>query len=182
MPRPPGSGRKPKYTSAAQIEEKIEQYFTDCQGHPYRDPETGEYVFDKHGQPIILDSCPPTVTGLALALGFTNRMDLLRYQAKAEFTEVITKAKSRVEAYTEARLFDRDGANGARFSLQCNFKWGEDQKKDAESAGPVVRIVCDIPRTTPGTEDAPDSGANVEGARVTQAEGAAEVSGDAANK
>lgn len=178
MPRPPGSGRKPKYTSATEITEKIDAYFNACHGHPYRDPDSGEIVYDKYGQPVILDATPPTVTGLALALGFTNRMDLLRYQSKAEFNEVITAAKSRVEAYAEARLFDRDGANGARFSLQCNFKWGEDQKKDADGAGSVVRIVCDIPRTTANVED---TGAAANDATATQREGAAEVRGNAAS-
>lgn len=143
-PRVPGSGRKPKYTSAEQVQTLIDGYFTRCRGTILRDPDTQQPVFDKYGQPVIIDAMPPTVTGLALALGFTNRMDLLRYQGKKEFTEVITKAKLQVEAYAEARLFDRDGANGARFSLDCNFNWGKrDEEKDAT---PTVKIVYDIPR------------------------------------
>lgn len=40
----------------------------------------------------------------------------------------ITRAKTRVEAYTEQRLFDRDGSNGAQFSLRNNFKgWNDKQ-------------------------------------------------------
>lgn len=179
MPRTPGCGRKPKYTSVDEITEKIEAYFTACEGHPYRDPDNGELVYDKYGRPVIVGEQPPTVTGLALALGFTNRLDLLRYQAKAEFNEAITRAKTRIEAYAEARLFDRDGANGARFSLQCNFKWGEDQKKDAENTGPVVRIVCDIPHTS--IDGSSSGGSAGEVTATQQADGAAEVSNDAAD-
>lgn len=59
---------------------------------------------DKFGHPITVNSRPPTVTGLALALGFTSRMALLNYQAKKEFVDTITRAKTMVEAYTEQRL------------------------------------------------------------------------------
>ena len=74
------------------------------------------------------------MTGLALALGFTSRMALLNYQAKKEFVDTITRAKTMVEAYTEQRLFDRDGANGAQFSLRNNFKgWNERQRAESEN-------------------------------------------------
>lgn len=181
-PRTPGSGRKPRYATAAEMQEKIDAYFERCKGHLLTDPDDGKPILDKYGHPIIVDSEPPTVTGLALALGFTNRMDLLRYQAKKEFTDTVTRAKSRVEAYCEARLFDRDGSNGARFSLQCNFKWGDDEKKDGEGSGPVVKIICDLPREapTPGTDPAPTVRVEQgEEGVATQAEG--EVSGDAAD-
>ena len=38
-----------------------------------------------------------------------------------------------VEQYAEMRLFDRDGANGAKFSLANNFKgWAEKQTIEAD--------------------------------------------------
>lgn len=118
-------GRPPKYTSKEEIEGLIEQYFKSCEGEILQD-SNGEPVLNKWGQPVIVGEKPPTVTGLALALGFTNRLSLLNYQGKAEFVNTITRAKARVEQYTEERLFDRDGVNGARFSLTNNFGgWGE---------------------------------------------------------
>ena len=78
------------------------------------------------GEPVIVDAHPPTVTGLALALGFTGRQALLNYQAKKQFVDTITRAKSRCEEYAESRLFDRDGARGAQFSLEHNFRWNAD--------------------------------------------------------
>ncbi len=52
---------------------------------------------------------------------------MLNYQAKPEFVDTVTRAKSRVE-YAETRLFDKDGANGAKFSLANNFEgWREKQ-------------------------------------------------------
>jgi predicted ATPase len=69
------------------------------------------------------------MTGLALALGFNSRSTLLDYQEKDRFSDTITRAKAKVEQYAEERLFDKDGANGAKFSLANNFKrWKEKQE------------------------------------------------------
>ena len=71
----------------------------------------------------------PTVTGLALALGFNSRQTLLNYQVQKEFVDTITRAKTRCEEYAESRLYTRDGARGAEFSLKYNFGW-EGMKTD----------------------------------------------------
>lgn len=118
-------GRPPTYEHKEEIEELIEEYFKKCEGKVLKDEE-GEIVFDKSGNPVIVGAKPPTVTGLALALGFSTRSSLLNYQGKKEFMNTITRAKSRVEEYAEERLFDKDGTNGARFSLINNFRgWTE---------------------------------------------------------
>ena len=142
-------GRPPKYKSKEEIEEKIEQYFKDCEGHALTDNE-GNTVYNKWGDPVIVDRKPPTVTGLALALGFSTRLSLLNYQGKKEFMNTITRAKSRVEQYAEERLFDKDGTSGAQFSLRNNFKgWDADKKEEEADTGGIV-IVNNIPR--PGKE------------------------------
>lgn len=123
------------------MSEAIEKYFKDCEGHPLKD-ENGEIVYSKNGDPVIVDR-PPTVTELALWLGFKTRQSLLNYQARNKaFDDIITVAKSRCEAYAERRLFDRDGVNGAKFSLANNFKgWGEKaEKKTADEAKASVEI------------------------------------------
>ena len=66
-------------------------------------------------------------------MGFTTRQGLLNYQGKKEFLDTITRAKAKVEQYTEERLFDRDGTNGAQFSLRNNFKgWNGIEEKKLE--------------------------------------------------
>ena len=116
------------------MSEAIEKYFKDCEGHPLTD-EYGEIVYTKNGDPVIVGDHPPTVTGLALWLGFKTRQSLLNYQARNKaFDDIITVAKSRCEEYAERRLFDRDGVNGAKFSLTNNFKgWGEKAPDDGSS-------------------------------------------------
>ena len=121
-------GRPPKYKTKEEIEEKIEAYFKKCEGEILKD-DNGEPVLNKWGKPVVINCRPPTVTGLALALGFTTRTSLLNYQGKKEFMDTITRAKTMIEAYTEERLFDRDGTSGAQFSLRNNFSgWNEETK------------------------------------------------------
>ena len=143
-------GRPPKYESKEQIEELIEQYFEACEGKILKD-SAGDPVFNKFGQPVIVNQRPPTVTGLALALGFSSRQALLNYQGKKEFNDTITRAKSRIEQYAEERLFDRDGANGTKFSLSNNFK-GWSEKQEVEHSGQMggVTIINDIPKPDTG--------------------------------
>lgn len=114
--------RPPKYKTVDALQAAIDAYFEDCQGKPLVD-DKGNAVTDKYGEPVIVGAHPPTVTGLALALGFTNRQSLLNYQGKKQFLDTITRAKSRCEEYAESRLYDRDGARGAQFSLEHNFRW-----------------------------------------------------------
>ena len=132
-------GRPPTYKTASQMQSVIDQYFIDCKGTKLKDSD-GNYLLDKWGSPIVIDDFPPTITGLALALGFNSRQTLLNYQDKPELVDTIIRAKTRVEAYTEARLFDKDGVNGAKFSLVNNFKgWRDTQNIELTGAngGPI---------------------------------------------
>lgn len=119
-------GRPMKYKNVADMQTAIDKYFDDCKGEPIFDDD-GNAVMDKHGNVILINQQPPTVTGLALALGFNSRQALLNYQDRDDFNDAITRAKSRIEQYAEARLYDRDGANGAKFSLANNFKGWSDR-------------------------------------------------------
>lgn len=129
-----------KYQSVKQMQKAIDAYFESCKGTPLM--IDGDVATDKYGRPIILDEKPPTVTGLALALGFTGRQALLDYQARPEFTDTVTRAKSMCEEYAEARLYDRDGANGAKFSLSCNFGWRE--VTETKVSTDAVKVIIDV--------------------------------------
>lgn len=128
-------GRPPKYKSEDEMQEKIDAYFKSCEGEMLKDSE-GNYVLDKYGRPIWVGAKPITITGLALALGFTSRQALLNYQGKKEFVDTITRAKAKVEQYAEERLFDKDGATGAKFSLANNFK-GWNEKQEVKVSGSI---------------------------------------------
>lgn len=133
--------RPPKYKTVEELQAAVDKYFSDCEGKPLVDAD-GSPVLNKWGEAVIVGAKPPTVTGLALALGFATRKSLIDYQAKKEFLHTITRAKSRCEEYAESRLFDKDGANGARFSLEQNFRWGKDGKGEENESG--VRVIIDV--------------------------------------
>lgn len=125
-------GAPPRYKTVKEMQEAIDKYFEECNGKILKD-ENGEPYLDKYGNPIIYDRKPLTITGLALALGFNSRQTLLNYQGKQEFMDTITRAKTIVERYAEERLYDKDGANGAKFNLANNFDgWREKQQIEAD--------------------------------------------------
>ena len=121
-----------KYKTVDELQAAIDQYFEDCRGKPLLD-EHGDPRLDKYGNPIIADAHPPTVPGLAYALGVSSRQSLLNYQGLKQFVDAITRSKLYIESYTEERLFDRDGVNGAKFSLVNNFRgWRERPADESE--------------------------------------------------
>ena len=126
-------GRPHIYNDVSEIEQKINDYFTSCEGTPLLDNKGNPMMYK--GNPIIVNKRPLTVTGLALALGFKSRQALINYQNRDEkFNDAISRAKSRIEQYAEERLFDNDGTKGAQFALRCNFGWKEDKETAEENA------------------------------------------------
>ena len=141
-------GHPPKYATVEEMQTVIDRYFEDCKGEPIIGDD-GMPILDKFGQPFIIHQRPPTVTGLALALGFTSRQALLDYQAKKAFVDTVTRAKARIEAYAEERLFDRDGQRGAEFSLKYNFRWADEKKQDEDEGHGVAELPAVLPAPPP---------------------------------
>lgn len=136
-------GRPPKFRSAQAMEKLIDAYFEGCKGEVLYDAED-EPVLNKWGEVVMVGKRPPTMTGLALALGFADRSSLKDYQGKPQFEAVIRRAKSRIEQYTEERLFDRDGSAGARFSLQNNFNDWRDNRDVSITAAEGTDIMAEV--------------------------------------
>ena len=127
-------GRPAYYNDAIQMELLIDRYFEECEGRPLLDKD-GNPLLDKNYQPIIIGRMPPSIAGLALALGFTSRQSLLNYQDKIEFMDALTRAKLRIEVYNNSRLYDKDGVQGAKFNLSCNY--GYVDKQAIEHSGEI---------------------------------------------
>lgn len=133
--------RPRRIKSVKAMERAIDAYFASCEGTQRLD-KRGNPVYDKHGQPVMVGAKPPTVTGLALALGLSGRKALLDYQGYEEFCDTVTRAKARCEAYAEERLYDNAGAAGAKFSLGCNFGWHEVTETKLSTDG--VKVIVDV--------------------------------------
>lgn len=130
------------YKTPEEMQEKIDEYFRSREGIALTD-EAGNPQVNKFGAIIyIKPPRPPTVTGLALYLGFAGRQALVNYQNRSQFKDTITRAKSRVEEYAEERLYDRDGQRGAEFNLRVNFGWKTET--DDEDKPEPTRIIDDV--------------------------------------
>lgn len=127
-----------------ELQKRIDEYFEECEGKLYTDPD-GTPILTKWGQEIYLGKKPPTITGLALHIGLASRQALLNYQGRPEFNDAITRAKSRVEAYAEGRLYDKEGSSGAQFNLKNNFKgWDGDSNSNAEALEKLDEVLSKL--------------------------------------
>ena len=110
-------GRPRKYETVEELEEIIEEYFTECDD----------------------DKRPYTVTGLALALGMSRR-GLLDYCTRVDengepFLHSIKNAKDRCEAKIEEGLLSgKYNATGAIFNLKNNYGWKDKQEQEITGA------------------------------------------------
>jgi len=120
-------GCPPMYKTPEEMQAAIDKYFADCdQVTPALDVNGNPMLYK--GQPVLLkEPTPYTVTGLALALGFKSRQALINYQVKDAFNDAITRAKLKIEDYAAQRLYDKEGSNGAKFTLGCNYQWKDTQ-------------------------------------------------------
>lgn len=104
----------PKWTDADAMQAAVDAYFTTC-------AEAEK---------------PATVTGLALALGFTDRHSLIRYAAgevgvealpedvRRAMSHTVKRAKAYIEDQAETRLYQgKVNPIGTIFSLKNNFGW-----------------------------------------------------------
>ncbi len=118
-------GRPPLYETPEQMHAKIVEYLETCK--PYL---IGDQVIQN----------PPTVTGLALYLGFAQRKSLLDYKGKDEFCNLIKRAITCIESAYEQRL-TMSNPTGAIFALK-NMGWSDRQEIDQINRGDMaIRVI-----------------------------------------
>jgi hypothetical protein len=92
------AGKPRKYKDAEAMRNRVELYFEETQG----------------------EGRPPTIAGLALALGFADRQSLYDYEALGdEYSCVLKAARARIEQAHEERLF-ANGCTGSIFWLKTH--------------------------------------------------------------
>ena len=99
------NGRPKKYTQVDVMQQKINEYFDEC---------------DKKKEPY-------TITGLALALDL-DRKSINNYAKDSKFFPTIKKAKLKVENYLEKYLITGGNSTGTIFNLKNNFNWSDKQQ------------------------------------------------------
>jgi hypothetical protein len=122
-------GRPAKYEDQEVLRVKIEEYFKKC-------PDTRSVYFEGKEFKI---PCP-TITGLALYLGFCSRRSLYDYAEKLEFAHPIKSGITKVERMYETMLHG-PSPTGAIFALK-NFGWTDKDKTDV--SGVVINQVIAV--------------------------------------
>jgi len=100
------NGRPPKYESDKVMVVKINEYFDGL-----LDEEQEEYIKR------------PTMTGLALYLGFASRQSMYDYVKQEDFSYIITRAQQIIAMSYEEMLYTKTSA-GAIFALK-NMGWDD---------------------------------------------------------
>jgi DNA-packaging protein gp3 len=141
-------GRPPFYETVDDLENAIEGYFL-----------TLEKV-DKDGNP--LPSKPPTVAGLAYALGYADRSSLYSQTGRGEeFSYILKKTILYIESFHETALYEASHPTGSIFWLK-NHGWMDKQPEghgDTASLRILVENVTDnsnVEINIPTKEKTPD--------------------------
>ena len=125
------SGRPPKFDSPSELLDKITEYFDSLS----LSEEDKDLI--KLGMDISIPR--PTMTGMALYLGFCSRQSLYDYDSKDEFSYIIKRARLVIENNYEQGL-ESKSPTGAIFALK-NMGW----KDKTETTSTVTNITPPTP-------------------------------------
>jgi len=124
------AGRPAIYKRVTELQKKIDEYF-----------KTGvkkRTVFVGSGKnKTTVDIEFPTITGLTLYLGFSDRHSFYDLEKKKEFSHTIKRARTRIEQYYEENLMG-PYSTGAIFALK-NFDW-KDTKELSGPGGSAIPV------------------------------------------
>ena len=99
-------GRPPKYKTAEELQNKIDEYFD-------KNPDK------------------PTITGLVLFCDFCDRSSFYDLEKTDKFSHTIKKARSRMESCYEEMIHFAPNPAGAIFALK-NFGWKDKVENDVD--------------------------------------------------
>lgn len=109
-----GVGRPRIYNDVEELSRACEQYFTNC----------------------LTTALRPTVTGLALWLGFADKTTLYEYRDRQEFSYSIKTSLTMIENALEQKL-ENNSVAGIIFALK-NMGWKDKQELDVRTPEGVM--------------------------------------------
>ena len=128
-------GRPRHFSSAKKLNEKIEEYF--ATGITKKTHIIGSKPYQKE-----VEVATPTITGLALYLGFASRQSFYDYEKSGKFSYVVKKARLRIEVNYEEMLQLSTGlVSGPIFALK-NMGWTDKTEVNhgGVQGGPPIMI------------------------------------------
>ena len=119
----PNQGKARLYKSAMELQAMISEYFENC--------PTKVFIVNKSSKnPITIEVPNPTITGLVLFLGFSNRNSFYKLEEQPEFKYTIQRARTFIE-YEYEGLLKHGNPTGAIFALK-QFGWKNSDQEEPE--------------------------------------------------
>ena len=115
------------YDSPASMEKRMNDYFAQCDAF-----KTSKVDYDGRVT-TFSNPAPYTFSGMAYHLGFSNAESLSDYEKRPEFSEIISRARLKIEAWWESRLAANSN-NGAIFWLKNRPKAPWREKLEGEES------------------------------------------------
>jgi len=110
----------------------------------FQTPEAMEFAIDLYFKEKFENNEPPTIPGMALALGFKSRHSLISYKNKSEaFSDIIETAFTKIEEYKNTLLLSVERApQGVMFDLTNNHGWvGKSEVRNVHEAGDTLSVL-----------------------------------------
>jgi hypothetical protein len=121
-------GRPPKYKTAKELEDKIHEYFT-------KDVKKRKVLVGGRNNKKMIEIDVPTITGLAIYLGFESRQSFYDYEERPEFSYTIKRARLFIENEYE-ELLQHGNTIGAIFALK-NLGWVDAKETTIKTEQPL---------------------------------------------
>lgn len=147
-------GRPPKYETADELTDAVISYFEYIEGDlkeeiPYENIITGQLEIRKVWE---REPEPPTITGLALFLGFESRQSMYDYEKGDEFSYIIKRARTIIENGYELDLRGKF-STGAIFALK-NMNWADKVDHNVKSTNVNMDLTNVAPHEIKSYRDA----------------------------
>lgn len=125
-------GRPLKFETPEELDSKVDEYFEWIKGERNPEKPTGELKQPSIGY-YVREPIDPTITGLTLFLGFSDRQSFRDYGERDKFSCSIKRAHCRIEQCYEENLRGNNVA-GPIFALK-NLGWKDKTEQDLHVTG-----------------------------------------------
>ena len=128
-------GAPPLFDNIEDLQSKIDEFFAQCGTEPWLD-DNGKIITNSKGTPLFKIK-PPTLTGLALHLGFESRQSIYDYEKRNDdFSYAIKRARLACENFAERGILSGEVFAAAGIFVLKNYGWSD--KQEVELSGSSV--------------------------------------------
>lgn len=121
-------GRPPLYSDEKELELKMDEYFEACKPEYAKDSD-GVIITTQKGA-IVLNLNAPSLSGLALFLGYESRQSLYDNEKTEKFSYIIKRARTKVEEWVYQHSLDGSIPPAVGIFTLKQFGWTDKQEID----------------------------------------------------